>query len=307
MAKNIVTIIGAVTALFAATVGLAQNDIKRVIAYSTCSQLGYMFFAAGVGAYQAAMFHLFTHAFFKALLFLGAGSVITRHAPRAGHAEDGRALRSYMPVTYAVMTDRHHRHHRPRHSRRRVRLRRLLLQGRHHRGAPSRPGQDNPVAYFAFVVGVLAAGLTAFYSWRLVFFTFNGHARWGHGRAAHDAAHAHAPTTTPRRPDRDPFRAARRTPRHDHGHGHGHKPHESPWVMLVPLLVLSVGAIAAGFVFDDQFIGERAAPNSGAGAIFTGAAQPRAGRAPPRADLGDLGAAGGHRPRPRWSRPTSTC
>ena len=86
------TVIGAVTALFAATVGLAQNDIKRVIAYSTCSQLGYMFFAAGVGAYQASMFHLFTHAFFKALLFLAAGSVITRHAPRAGHAGDGRAV-----------------------------------------------------------------------------------------------------------------------------------------------------------------------------------------------------------------------
>ena len=86
VAKHIVAVIGAVTALFAATVGLAQNDIKRVIAYSTCSQLGYMFFAAGVGAYQAAMFHLFTHAFFKALLFLGAGSVIHGHAPRAGHA-----------------------------------------------------------------------------------------------------------------------------------------------------------------------------------------------------------------------------
>jgi NADH-quinone oxidoreductase subunit L len=103
VAKNIVTIVGAITALFAATVGLAQNDIKRVIAYSTCSQLGYMFFAAGVGAYQAAMFHLFTHAFFKALLFLGAGSVI--HGMH--HEQDMRrmgGLVRYLPITFAMMT-----------------------------------------------------------------------------------------------------------------------------------------------------------------------------------------------------------
>src|ERR1019366_1593928 len=101
-AKMLVTVIGAVTALFAATVGLAQNDIKRVIAYSTCSQLGYMFFAAGVGAYQAAMFHLFTHALFKALLFLGAGSVIEA----MHHEQDMRkmgALWRPLPITYAVM------------------------------------------------------------------------------------------------------------------------------------------------------------------------------------------------------------
>ena len=91
VALEVVTLVGAVTAFFAATVGLVQNDIKRVIAYSTCSQLGYMFVACGVGAYQAGIFHLFTHAFFKALLFLGAGSVIHAHAPRAGHAQDGRA------------------------------------------------------------------------------------------------------------------------------------------------------------------------------------------------------------------------
>ena len=103
VAKMIVAYIGAITALFAATVGLTQNDIKRVIAYSTCSQLGYMFFAAGVGAYQAAMFHLFTHAFFKALLFLGAGSVI--HGMH--HEQDMRkmgGLWKYLPITYAVMT-----------------------------------------------------------------------------------------------------------------------------------------------------------------------------------------------------------
>ena len=89
-ASMVVTLIGAATAFFAATIGLTQFDIKRVVAYSTCSQLGYMFFAAGVGAYSAAMFHLTTHAFFKALLFLGSGSVIHCPAPRAGHAQDGR-------------------------------------------------------------------------------------------------------------------------------------------------------------------------------------------------------------------------
>ena len=102
VARNLVIVIGAVTSLFAATVGMAQNDIKRVIAYSTCSQLGYMFFAAGVGAYQSAMFHLFTHAFFKALLFLGAGSVI--HGMH--HEQDMRKMGGIwrlMPITYAVM------------------------------------------------------------------------------------------------------------------------------------------------------------------------------------------------------------
>ena len=111
---HVVTFIGAATCIFAATVGCAQNDIKRVIAYSTCSQLGYMFFAAGVGAYGAAMFHLFTHAFFKALLFLGAGSVI--HAMH--HEQDMRyygALRKEIPITFWVMVDRHAGDHRRRH------------------------------------------------------------------------------------------------------------------------------------------------------------------------------------------------
>ena len=137
LAAGFVTVIGATTALFAATVGLAQNDIKRVVAYSTCSQLGYMFFAAGVGAYNAAMFHLFTHAFFKALLFLGAGSVIVG----LHHEQDMRymgGVRKPMPITWAMMligtlaltasafpgTRR---------------LRRLLLQGRHHRSRLRQP------------------------------------------------------------------------------------------------------------------------------------------------------------------------
>ena len=135
-ATAVVTIVGAATAIFAATVGTVQNDIKRVIAYSTCSQLGYMFFAAGVGAYGAAMFHLFTHAAFKALLFLGAGSVI--HAMH--HEQDMRfygALAEGDPVHLLGDDDRHARHHRRRHrpGRRAAepRLRRLLLQGRDHR------------------------------------------------------------------------------------------------------------------------------------------------------------------------------
>ena len=102
-ALSVVTIVGATTAFFAATVGLVQNDIKRVIAYSTCSQLGYMFVGLGVGGYSLGMFHLFTHAFFKALLFLGAGSVITRDAPRAGHARDGRPAKDEIPFTFWMM------------------------------------------------------------------------------------------------------------------------------------------------------------------------------------------------------------
>ncbi|WP_296596798.1 NADH-quinone oxidoreductase subunit L [Phenylobacterium sp.] len=259
VAKNIVTVIGAVTALFAATVGLTQNDIKRVIAYSTCSQLGYMFFAAGVGAYQAAMFHLFTHAFFKALLFLGAGSVIHGMA----HEQDMRrygALQKYLPITYAVMT-----------------IGTIAITGLGIPGieigfagfyskdaiihaAYTAGGAGHPMGYFAFAIGILVAGLTAFYSWRVAFFTFNGHARWtsedlehhwhnrdhGHGHDDH-ASHAQAESHD------EPLPEAHDD--HAHGHGHDHLPHESPWTMRIPLLVLSVGAIAAGFAFHHQFIG----------------------------------------------------
>jgi NADH-quinone oxidoreductase subunit L len=250
VAKTIVTIIGAVTALFAATVGLAQNDIKRVIAYSTCSQLGYMFIAAGVGAYQGAMFHLFTHAFFKALLFLGAGSVIVG----MHHEQDMRKmgdLYKRLPITYAVML-----------------IGTLAITGV---GLPKielglagfyskdaiinaawAAGQQSPAAMFAFLVSVLAAGLTSFYSWRLVFMTFHGHAKWGHDDHAH-GAHAHGEVVA------DPHGQTAHG-HDDHGHGgHGHEPHESPWVMLVPLLLLSVGAIAAGKAFVEHFVGpERA-------------------------------------------------
>jgi NADH-quinone oxidoreductase subunit L len=260
VAKNIVTVIGAVTALFAATVGLTQNDIKRVIAYSTCSQLGYMFFAAGVGAYQAAMFHLFTHAFFKALLFLGAGSVING----MHHEQDMRkygALAKLLPVTFIAMT-----------------VGTIAITGLGfpplHLGfagfyskdtiieAAFAAGGHNGVAMFAWAIGVLVAGLTSFYSWRVAFFTFNGHARWGHDdHHAHDA-HGH-----------DDHASDAQIETHDEplpngdDHGHDHTPHESPWVMLVPLIALSIGAVFAGFFFVDYFVGHHEA-EFWRGAIF---------------------------------------
>ena len=204
-ALTFVTLIGAITAFFAATVGLVQNDIKRVIAYSTCSQLGYMFVALGVGAYGAAIFHLFTHAFFKALLFLCAGSVI--------HSVDGEqdmrhmgGLRKYIPKTFVMML-----------------IGTLAITGV---GIPFTPigfagyfSKDaiieasyvgkNAVAGFAFVLLVIAALFTSFYSWRLIFLTF-----FGKPRASHEVMH-HV--------------------------------HESPNVMLVPLYLLAIGAIAAGY------------------------------------------------------------
>ena len=232
VARTIVTVIGAITALFAATVGLAQNDIKRVIAYSTCSQLGYMFFAAGVGAYQGAMFHLFTHAFFKALLFLCAGSVILG----VHHEQDMRkmgGLWRYLPWTYAFML-----------------VGTIAITGMGIPGlelgfagfyskdtiidAAYAASRTSGVGMFAFIVGVLAAGLTAFYSWRLIFMTFHGTPKWGHDAHGHDTHGDHA---------------------HD-DHGHGGTPHESPWTMRLPLLLLAIGAAFSGYLFHEQFVGE---------------------------------------------------
>lgn len=229
VALSVVTIVGGTTAFFAATVGLVQNDIKRVIAYSTCSQLGYMFVALGVGGYQLGIFHLFTHAFFKALLFLGAGSVI--HAMH--HEQDMRnmgGLRSKIPFTFAMMT-----------------IGTLALTGF---GIPftslgfagfvskdaiieAAYASDRFGHTYAFLLVVVAAGLTSFYSWRLVFMTFFGEAK-GSGHDAH-GHHAHD----------------------DHGTAdHGtHEPHESPLVMLIPLALLALGAVVSGFAFKDVFFG----------------------------------------------------
>jgi NADH-quinone oxidoreductase subunit L len=256
-ALAVVTIVGAATALFAATVGTVQNDIKRVIAYSTCSQLGYMFFAAGVGAYGAAMFHLFTHAFFKALLFLGAGSVI--HAMH--HEQDMRfygGLRKSIPLTFWAML-----------------IGTLAITGVgiiQVAGLPSFGfagffSKDAIIesafasgATGVFLIGVFAALLTSFYSWRLMFLTFWGKPRWAASEhiqhAVHDAHHGHdahhddpaaenaGHDTHPSEPDA--HHVAEGTA--------GYHPHESPWTMLVPLGVLSLGAIAAGMVFHHAFI-----------------------------------------------------
>ncbi|MEM9733500.1 MAG: NADH-quinone oxidoreductase subunit L [Pseudomonadota bacterium] len=212
-ALTVVTLVGATTAFFAATVGLVQNDIKRVIAYSTCSQLGYMFAALGVGAYGAAIFHLFTHAFFKALLFLGAGSVIHAVSDEQDMRKMG-GLRTLIPRTYWMMV-----------------IGTLALTGL---GIPGTPigfagffSKDaiieslyvgtNAFAGYAFWMTVVAAFFTSFYSWRLIFMTFHGKPR----ASADVMSHVH----------------------------------ESANVMLVPLYVLAVGAVLAGVVFYQQFIG----------------------------------------------------
>jgi NADH-quinone oxidoreductase subunit L len=208
VALAIVTVVGASTALFAATIGCVQNDIKRIIAYSTCSQLGYMFFAAGVGLYQAAMFHLFTHAFFKALLFLGAGSVIHAMSDEQDIRRMGGIWRK-IPITYAVMW-----------------IGSLALAGipifagYYSKDAilEGAVAAHSVVGSYAFACGILAAFLTAFYSWRLLILTFHGKPR----ADAHTMAHVH----------------------------------ESPAVMLIPLLLLSVGAITTGFLFAPYFIGD---------------------------------------------------
>jgi len=250
-ALAVVTGVGAATCLFAATVGTTQTDIKRVIAYSTCSQLGYMFFAAGVGAYGAAMFHLFTHAFFKALLFLGAGSVI--HAMH--HEQDMRfygGLRKHIPVTFWAML-----------------LGTLAITGVGIYGVGGFAGYHSKDAILeaayasgrgegAFYVGVFAALLTSFYSWRLMFLTFWGKPRWAASEHIQHALHAHDPHGHDDHPAEED---AGHTP-HAHAPGAddvktgtgGYHPHESPWSMLVPLIALSIGAVFAGFVFHHWFI-----------------------------------------------------
>lgn len=205
-AQAVVMFFGATTAFFAATIGLVQNDIKRIVAYSTCSQLGYMFVAMGAGAYSVGMFHLFTHAFFKALLFLGSGSVIyAMH-----HEQDIRnmgGLWKKIPYTYAVMV---------------VGTLALtgfpLTAGYFSKDAiiESAYASHNPFGVYGFLMTVVAAGLTSFYSWRLIFKTFHGE--------PHDEHH---------------YEAA----------------HEAPIWMLIPIGVLAVGSIVAGFPFKELFAG----------------------------------------------------
>jgi NADH-quinone oxidoreductase subunit L len=207
-ALALVTVIGAITCFFAATIGLVQNDIKRVIAYSTCSQLGYMFFAAGLSAYPAAMFHLTTHAFFKALLFLGSGAVIHGMHHEQDMRKMGGLWKKMMPVAILMWIGS------------------LALAGiPFFAGYYSKDiilesafGAETNLGYFAFWMGIAAALMTAFYSWRLLFMTFHM-----------------------------PFRG-------DH-HAYDHV-EKTPWTMLVPLIVLALGAVAAGFVANKFFVGE---------------------------------------------------
>ncbi len=211
MALTVVAIIGTLTALFAATIGIAQTDIKKVLAYSTISQLGYMFMACGVGAFSAGIFHLMTHAFFKGLLFLAAGSVI--HG--IGGEQDMRkmgGLRVYMPWTFTTMG-----------------IATLAIAG-----IPPFAGfwSKDEILWKAFgaswvywSIGVVTAFITSFYMFRLMYMTFGGEYR---GAVAQEA-HGHAA----------------------HGHGHG-EPHESPWVMLGPLVVLAFLSVVGGAVGGSQ-------------------------------------------------------
>ncbi len=204
---NLITVVGMTTAFFAATVALVQTDIKKIIAYSTCSQLGYMFFAAGVGAYNVAMFHLFTHAFFKALLFLGSGSVIHAFRDEQDINNMGGVWKK-LPYTYALMI-----------------IGTLALTGFPFlSGFYSKDAiiefaylRGNTTGYYAAGIGIFTAFLTSIYSWRLVFKTFHGE--------------------------------------YNNKEVKIEETHESPLVMLIPLVILSIGAIFAGFLFKDLFIG----------------------------------------------------
>ena len=257
-AMQVVTWVGAATCIFAATIGCAQNDIKRVIAYSTCSQLGYMFFAAGVGAYGAAMFHLFTHAFFKALLFLGAGSVI--HAMH--HEQDMRYygdLRKQIPITFWVMV-----------------AGTLAITGV---GADVAGGigfagfwskdailesswaSGTAAGTIAFWLGSLAALLTSFYSWRLIFLTFFGPPRWAASEHIQHALHGDHDA-----PDQEHGDSAH-DPHHVATGSGGYRPHESPLTMLVPICLLALGAVLAGQLFHDIFTGVERAPEFWRGSV----------------------------------------
>ncbi len=210
---SIITIVGMSTALFAASVALVQTDIKKIIAYSTCSQLGYMFFAAGVGAYNVAMFHLFTHAFFKALLFLGSGSVIHSFKDEQDINQMGGVWKK-LPYTYGLMI-----------------IGTLALTGFPFlSGFYSKDAiiefaylKGNNLGYLAAYIGVFTALLTSIYSWRLIFKTFHGN--------------------------------------YNNSNVKIEMMHESPLVMLIPLIILAIGAIFAGVLFKDLFIGHEISYN----------------------------------------------
>lgn len=229
-ALSFILVIGAITALFMGFLGIIQNDIKRVVAYSTLSQLGYMTVALGASAYSIAVFHLMTHAFFKALLFLAAGSVIIG----MHHNQDIRwmgGVRKYMPITWITSL-----------------LGSLALIGTplfagfyskdsiieavHHSNLPGAG-----FAYFAVMAGVF---VTAFYSFRMYFLVFHGKERYDQNPDAH--AHHHS--------DEEPDVQGHAVHKDDHGHGHGHdeKPHESPWVVTAPLILLAVPSVVIGFL-----------------------------------------------------------
>ena len=220
LALNVITIVGMSTAFFAATVALVQSDIKKIIAYSTCSQLGYMFFATGVGAYNVAMFHLFTHAFFKALLFLGSGSVIHAFKDEQNIEKMGGVWKK-LPYTYILMI-----------------IGTLALTGFPFlSGFYSKDAiiefaylRGNTTGYYAAGIGIITAFITSIYSWRLMFKTFHG--EYNNKETKIDETH------------------------------------ESPFIMLIPLIILSFGAIFAGFTFKELFIGNIEENNFWKNSIF---------------------------------------
>ena len=220
LALNVITVIGMTTAIFAATVALVQTDIKKIIAYSTCSQLGYMFFAAGVGAYNVAMFHLFTHAFFKALLFLGSGSIIHAFKDEQNINAMGGVWKK-IPYTYVLMI---------------IGTLALtgfpLLSGFYSKDAIIEFAylRGNTVGYYAAGIGIFTAFLTSVYSWRLIFKTFHG---------SYNNKNIKIEET-----------------------------HESPLIMLIPLVLLSIGAIFAGFAFKELFVGHGGANEFWGESIF---------------------------------------
>ena len=220
LALNVITVVGMSTAFFAATVALVQTDIKKIIAYSTCSQLGYMFFATGVGAYNVAMFHLFTHAFFKALLFLGSGSVIHAFKDEQNINNMGGVWKK-LPYTYGLMI-----------------IGTLALTGFPFlSGFYSKDAiiefaylRGNTTGYYAAGIGVITAFLTSIYSWRLIFKTFHGE--------------------------------------YNNKNIKIEETHESPLVMLIPLVLLSIGAIFAGYIFKELFVGHEGPINFWQESIF---------------------------------------